>query len=289
MSKLHEPKPMLVNGVRLQVLDVGPKSGPLVVLLHGFPDLSRGWSRQLGPLSDAGYRVVAPDQRGYNLSDKPRPTSAYHWSQLAGDVQALIHQLGYQQAFVVGHDLGGAVAWYLAEHMPKWVRGLVIMNAPHPWVLRKTILTDPRQLLKSHYMLWFQIPVLSRVIVKAWNFHLLEQALRDGTSTGAFSEEDLAAYRRAWSQPRATRSMLKWYRAVFWDSLTDSTCPVIPVKTLILWGVRDEALLQAMAPATRELVPQAELVKIPCASHWVQRDAAEHVNQHLLDFFGAPS
>src|SRR5437879_4698652 len=148
------------NGIRLNVAQAGPPDGPLVILLHGFPEFWYGWRKQIPALAAAGYRVWAPDQRGYNFSDKPPDVRDYTLDKLAADVAGLIEAAGRQRAIIVGHDWGGAVAWWLAANNPERVERLVIINVPHPLVMRRLILRDPRQTLRSWYMFMFLLPRL---------------------------------------------------------------------------------------------------------------------------------
>jgi pimeloyl-ACP methyl ester carboxylesterase len=156
------------HGVTLSVLEAGPCDGPLVVLLHGFPELSYTWKAQLAALSEAGCFVVAPDQRGYATSDKPEGIRAYHLDELARDTVGLIDHYGREDAVVVGHDWGAAVAWWVALQHPQRVRRLVVMNVPHPTVFERTLRTNLGQLKRSWYMGFFQLPHFpERAITKA--------------------------------------------------------------------------------------------------------------------------
>ncbi|MFD1730552.1 alpha/beta fold hydrolase [Deinococcus malanensis] len=154
-----------VNGVRLHYVEAGPAAGPLVVLLHGFPEYWRAWEHQIGPLARAGFRVVAPDMRGYNLSEKPQDIEAYRVQTLQEDIAKLIRALGAGRAHVVGHDWGGIVAWQLAIRQPEAVDRLVILNAPHPGAARRGM-KHPEQLKRSWYVYLFQLPVLPELLLE---------------------------------------------------------------------------------------------------------------------------
>ena len=149
------------NGVKLHVVQSGPVDGPLVILLHGFPEFWYGWRKQIPALANAGFRVWAPDQRGYNTSEKPPNVRDYRLDKLADDVAGLIGISGRRRVTVVGHDWGGAVAWWLAANYPELVERLVILNVPHPLVMQRLIYTDPRQTLRSWYMFFFSDPLAS--------------------------------------------------------------------------------------------------------------------------------
>src|SRR3954447_14356517 len=146
------------NRISLNVAEAGPETGPLVILLHGFPEFWYGWRHQIGPLADAGFRVLAPDQRGYDASEKPAPVSAYALDTLANDVAGLIEAKGRPRAAVVGHDWGGIVAWWVAVRRPELLERLAVLNAPHPIAFRRYLRSSPRQLLKSWYAFYFQLP-----------------------------------------------------------------------------------------------------------------------------------
>src|ERR1700712_2582822 len=140
------------NGIHLHVVEAGPARGPLLILLHGFPEFWYGWHRQIEPLAAAGYHVVVPDQRGYNLSDKPEGIAAYNIDTLARDIVGLIDEAGAAKAYVAGHDWGGAVAWWLGIKHPERIEKLVLLNIPHPQVMRRALLKDSVQRKKSSYM-----------------------------------------------------------------------------------------------------------------------------------------
>ena len=190
----------VVNGVRLHYVEAG--AGPLVVLLHGFPEFWYAWRRQVGPLAAAGFRVLAPDLRGYNLSDKPRGADAYRVESLTADVAGLIRHAGERSAVVVGHDWGGVLAWLLPLHHHKIVHKRVILNAPHPAALRRELRRGADQLLRSWYVFFFQLPWLPEAMMRAGDFALLGRMLRrQPVRPGAFTEADVAAYKHALARP----------------------------------------------------------------------------------------
>ncbi|HSP07779.1 MAG TPA: alpha/beta hydrolase, partial [Acidobacteriota bacterium] len=156
MNFTHRTLP--VNGISLHVVEAGPEDGSPVFLLHGFPDFWRTWEKQMEFLAQQGFRAIAPDQRGYNLSDKPAPLAAYNIDQLAGDVTALMDAYGYPRATVIGHDWGGSVAWRTAHLFPDRIEKLVILNVPHSTVMKRALRTGWRQRMRSWYIFLFQIP-----------------------------------------------------------------------------------------------------------------------------------
>ena len=273
------------NGpVRLHAVAAGPQGGPIVLLLHGFPEFWRGWHHQIEPLAQAGFRVVVPDQRGYNLSDKPPGVASYAISELVSDVIAIANQLSREKIFLAGHDWGAAVAWSTALLHPTRIAKLVVLNVPHPSVMRRFLGTNRRQLRKSWYMFFFQLPWLPEALFRSGNFNVGASSLVRTSKPGTFSNEDLEHYRAAWSQPGALTSMIHWYRAAFRHRprIADRT---VHVPTRILWGERDKFLLAEMAQASLRYCDQAELFTFADASHWLQHEQPARVSELLVDFF----
>jgi len=278
---------VLTNGVRLHVVEAGPEDGDLVVLLHGFPEFNYGWRAQIGPLAGAGYRVVVPDQRGYNLSDKPRGLASYCLDELVADIAGLIGATGRRQAFVVAHDWGGAVAWWLALTRPELVRGLVAINMPHPVVLRRCLRTSPAQRRRSRYMLYFQLPWLPERRLAGGDFAYMAAALAKTSRPGTFTADDLACYREAWARPGALTAMLNWYRAALRRPPKRPPTVRVAAPTLLIWGARDRFLGQEMVAPSLELCDRGRVEILPDATHWVQHEEPERVNTLLLDFFAS--
>ena len=270
--------------VLLHAVTAGPKDGPVVVLLHGFPEFWYGWRRQIEPLAAAGFRVIVPDQRGYNLSSRPSGVAAYALTVLVSDVIAIADQLGQEKIFLAGHDWGAAVAWSTALLHPQRIAKLVVLNVPHPSVMRKFLSTRPRQLLRSWYMFFFQLPWLPEAIFSAFNFRVGAQALLRSSRPGTFTTGDLAKYRAAWSQPGALTGMINWYRALFRARVKfpDKT---VRVPTRIFWGARDAFLLAEMAHESLSYCTNAELFTFADATHWLQHEEATRVSELLVDFF----
>jgi pimeloyl-ACP methyl ester carboxylesterase len=273
------------NGIRLHAVEAGPEGGPLVILLHGFPEFWYGWHRQIEPLAAAGFHVLAPDQRGYNLSDKPRKIAAYNLDILARDVVGLIEEAGAGKARVVGHDWGGAVAWWLGSKHPERLEKLVLLNIPHPLVMRRALREDPVQRKKSSYIFYFQLPWLPERAFRADDFARGVKALRSSSRPGSFSDADLALYREAWSQPGAVRSMLHWYRAGLRARPRPPASPRVRVPTLLLWGAKDRFLGRELTQPSIDLCDDGRLEFFEEASHWIQHEEAERVNGELIRFF----
>jgi len=272
------------NGIRLHVVQAGPKSGIPIILLHGFPEFYYGWRKQIPALVEAGCRVIVPDQRGYNLSDKPKGVSAYGVYILVEDILGLINALEYEKVNLVGHDWGAVVAWVLANKYPERLHKLGIMNVPHPAVMRRFLLRDFEQMRRSLYVYFFQLPWLPEAGFRAMDWRGAERALRNTSKPGSFTEEDIKKYKEAWSQPGAMTAMLNWYRAVirYMPALPED--PRIKVPTLMMWGLQDFALSHRMARPSMDYVDEGNLILFPEATHWVHLDAADEVNHYLVDF-----
>ena len=270
------------GGVRLHYVEAG--EGPLVVLLHGFPEFWYSWRRQIPALAQAGFHVVAPDMRGYDLSDKPQSWRAYDTGLLADDIAGLVRSFGEQSAYIVGHDWGAAVAYAVAMRHPDVVRRLAILNVPHPTRMLEGFRTL-RQLRKSWYMFFFQIPKLPEYLIGRDDFSFAKRSLR-ADSKDAFSDEDLERYVEAWSQPGALTGMINYYRAALRRSPGKTLALMKPIEaqTLVIWGMRDRHIGSELAEPAPEWVPNLRVERIAEATHWVQHDAAERVNELLVEF-----
>lgn len=273
------------NGITLHGIEAGPEGGPLVILLHGFPEYWWGWRYQIGPLADAGFRVVAPDQRGYNLSDKPEGRRAYDLDTLAADIVGLADALGRRTFSLVGHDWGGLAAWWTASRHPGRVERLVVLNAPHPQVAGAYMRSHPSQMLRSLYVGFFQLPFVPETMLSANGHRSLKDALRRTSRPGTFSDEDIAAYEKTWSQPGALTAMLNWYRALpFKPDMKDAT---VRPPTLVIWGSQDRFLEKGLAEASLALCEKGSIRWIENATHWVQHEEPETVSTALVAFLKA--
>src|SRR5689334_3225663 len=244
-----------LSEVRLHYVEEG--EGPLVVLLHGFPEAWFGWRFQIPALAQAGFRVVAPDLRGFNLSSKPDGVSPYQLDHVAFDIKELIESLGQEPACVAGHDWGAATTWELAMRHPEVVRRLAIMNFPHP---RRGAgaRTNPRQLVKSWYFGLFQLPWLPEHLLPRDDWAGLKQGFAKDARAGTFTPEDAARYVEAWEQPGARTSMLNYYRA----AVRRRGAHITPIEapTLVMWSDRDRYILAELAEPPVEDVPNREIV-----------------------------
>lgn len=282
--KVNLPRSSYVetNGVKLHVMRAGYAEGDPVILLHGFPEFWLGWHRQIAPLAEAGYRVVIPDQRGYNLSDKPEGVANYRVELLVADVIGLMDALEYDKVRLVGHDWGAVVAWYLAMWHPERLHQLVIMNVPHPDVFRDALRTNPEQMMRSWYAGAFQIPALPENLLKLNDYRQLASVMQRDAD---LRDDQLRRYKEAWSQPGAMTAMINWYRALARSRPAREGNRRITVPTLMLWGMKDFALSSSMAEPSIEMCNEGKLVFFQEASHFVQHNKSERVNALMLDFF----
>ena len=272
-----------VGDVKLHYVEAG--DGPLIVLLHGFPEFWFGWRKQIPALAAAGFRVVAPDLRGYNVSSRPSRIKAYAGDKLADDISGLIRALGYESALLVGHDWGGTVAWTTAMNHPEVVERLAILDAAHPRKLQKGLF-NPRQLLRSWYFFFFTLPWLPERFVRTRRFRFLRRFLRDARP--ALTPEEMDRYVEAWSQPGAAKAMINYYRFSVLTPPWKAWSAIRPISTptLVIWGQRDRYLGHKLAEPEHHDVPNLDrVVRLPNASHWVHHDEAERVNELLVDFF----
>ncbi len=272
-----------VGEVKLHIAELG--SGPLVVLLHGFPECWISWRNQMPALAAAGFRVVAPDLRGYGGSDKPSGVKAYGVESLARDIAGLIAALGESRAHLVGHDWGGIVAWHLAMWHPERVDKLVILNVPHPQKMRAGLRTL-RQLRKSWYFFFFQLPVLPEARLRRGEFELLRKLFRfHPARRSAYDDEDIEALVSAMAQPGAATAAINYYRA----AARVRTRPLQPIEkpVLIIWGQLDKNLGAELAQPSAKWVPNARVELIAFAGHFVQADAPARVNELLLEWLQA--
>lgn len=250
--------------------------GPLVVLLHGFPESRRSWRRQLPSLARAGFRAVAPDLRGYAQSPKPSGVDSYVMTEIVGDVVALIESLTEKPAVVVGHDWGAVVAWNLAMMRPDLVRRLVILNVPHPAAIARELRRSRKQKRKLLYQLFFQLPLLPELFMKMFGRTLLHRA-------GRFTKEETAAYAREWRG--SLTPMLNYYRAIGRSrAAMRKLFRRIDLPTLILWGEREPVFLPSGLEDLGEWVTNVRIERIAGAGHFAQTDAPDEVTRLILDF-----
>lgn len=275
------------NGIAMNVMVAGDPNGKPVILLHGFPEFWYGWRNQIQPLVDAGFYVWIPDQRGYNLTDKPPELADYRVDELVLDIVGLLRATGHDKVNIVGHDWGAMVAWWLALRYPEYIEKLVIMNVPHPEIYGKFIRgLDVRQIAKSMYALFFQLPAIPEGLYRITQARTTMNFLKFNAKKSSFTEDDFEHYKGAWSQKGALTAMLNWYRAYLRHTPTPPEDWTISPPTLIIWGKKDTYLSHRMAQPSIEWCKDGRLVLFEDATHWVQHDKADEVNKLLVEFLG---
>lgn len=272
------------NGINLHIAVAGPEDGPLVVLLHGFPEFWFGWKNQIQPLAEKGYRVVAPDQRGYNLSDKPEGIDNYTVDHLRDDVIGIIEHFKKESAIVIGHDWGGAVAWHLAATHPEYVDKLIVLNIPHPKAMPRVLKKNPLQWMKSSYIAFFQLPNLPEKALGMGEFKTMQQSIEQTSKKNTFSPHEMEQYKAAWSQSDALTAMLNWYRAIRRGSFRQIPETKIKVPVRIIWGLGDQFLSPMLAKESMSFCEEVNLAFVGEATHWIQHEQPDIVNR-LIDQF----
>lgn len=263
------------SGVKIHYAALG--SGKLVVMIHGFPDFWYTWRQQMQALAQAGYRVAAVDQRGYNLSDKPAGVDNYSMRLLVGDIAAVIAAEKMSSAIVVGHDWGGSVAWNVAMRRPELVELLVICNLPHPAGIAREIAINPQQKKNSEYAFNFQKPDAHKV--------LTAERLAQWVTDTAARERYVDAFRKS-----DFEAMLNYYKANYPkpDAPAPAGAPTFPkvkAPVLIMHGLDDQALLPGALNGTWEWVERdLTIMTVPGAGHFVQQDAAQTVSDTMVDW-----
>ncbi|MRX72370.1 alpha/beta fold hydrolase [Bacillus lacus] len=270
------------NGIELHVAASGPKDGKLVILLHGFPEFWYGWKNQIGMLAEAGYRVLVPDQRGYNVSDKPEKIKDYELSKLSADILGLIEAEGKESAVIMGHDWGGAVAWHLASQHPEIVEKVLTVNMPHPKAMSKILPLNPLQWVRSSYMFFFQLPAIPEAALKANSYGVLESSLTETSMPKTFSKEDLQFYYDAWSKSGALTAMLNWYRALLHHDFSKVKSIQIPAR--MIWGKGDAFLGQSLAKESIKHCENGQLIFVDEATHWILHEQPAIANRLILEF-----
>ena len=270
------------GGVDLHVVAAGAPGAPLVILLHGFPEFWYSWRGQFGPLIEAGFRVVAPDQRGYGTSSKPEGTAAYGLGHLAADVLRIADHFGARQFDLVGHDFGGIVAWWAAVKYPRRIRRLVVINAPHPVAARRYVRWHWTSCFAAGPFS-FSASALAGIAPVVAGLRSPRFALRHSAAAGVFTDEEFSQYREAWAEPGALKAMLAWYRALrrFRARRSDLT---VRQPTLILWGNRDVFLANGLAQASLRFCSDARVNLVQGASHWLQHEGPEFVAEEIIGF-----
>jgi pimeloyl-ACP methyl ester carboxylesterase len=279
-------EPCTTGAVEFRMVDVGDVSlnvackgeGPVMVLLHGFPEFWYGWNSIIDSLSK-NYRLIIPDQRGYNLSDKPDSLSAYKAEHLTSDIAGLIRKVSVNPVMLVGHDWGGVIAWLVAHHHPELIKALVILNAPHPDIFRRELENNPDQQSASTYITLIQSP-LAESVLSANNYDGIA-----GFMSGVLTPEEVITYKEAWSQPGALTAMLNWYRASYDNgNMNVGDSVTISMPTLVLWGMQDVAILPGNLNGLEAYVSDIEIKTFANAGHFIAHEIPQDVVNAVMLF-----
>ncbi|HEX8256615.1 MAG TPA: alpha/beta hydrolase [Allosphingosinicella sp.] len=293
-SELQTTRIGLPTGVTLKVRFGGPEDAEPLIFLHGFPESHRTWRHQLANLA-ADYRVVAPDQRGFGGSDKPDGVEAYKTDRIVEDLIALADALGIGGFTLVGHDWGGAAAWLAALRHPDRVKRLVIVNAPHPLIFQKSMFDDEAQRAASQYIRAFRNPGIEAAIKAMGLDAFLEKSFGGHVDLRLISEAERQAYLDDWSQPGALTAMLNWYRASNIDVpemdekghkplWTHAPFPKLKMPVLVVWGMKDKALLPIQLDGLDDLVEDLRIVRELQAGHFIPWEKPEAVTSAVREF-----
>ena len=283
----------LSSGIALHVVEAGPAEAPPVILLHGFPESHRTW-REIVPLLEDRFRLIMPDQRGYGASDRPGEVEAYKTGLLVDDIFALAEALGLERFVLVGHDWGGSIAWLAAARDDPRLERLVIVNAPHWAVFQKSLIEDDEQRRASQYITLFRNPAIEAMIEAIGLEAFFDKVIGHADQTNV-TEADRQHYLDDWAQPGALTAMLNWYRAsplvvpppgvtVPLPDMLLKFSARIRVPTLVVWGMKDSALLPVQLDGLTSLVDDLQIVRIPDAGHFALWERPEAVARALLDF-----
>jgi epoxide hydrolase 4 len=276
----------IINGIRMHWAEAGSKDDPLVILLHGFPEFWYSWRYQLTTLSSAGFRVVAPDMRGYNLTEKASPSQhAYDINTLSDDIHQLIISLTNQKAYLAGHDWGGVVTYAVAARFPEVVERIVVLNAP-PCAKMYTESLSWTHTFKLWYIALFRCPVLPEYIFGYNRAYLLAQGMRHCAShPDAFDDDTVELYRDAMSHNGALTCMLSYFRNIDLSAQQSEKHPPIVVPTLVIWGLQDPVLLPEMCQDLSQLIhAPLEIIELDCG-HWAPQELPDQVSSRMMTFF----
>ncbi|HEY0112522.1 MAG TPA: alpha/beta hydrolase [Allosphingosinicella sp.] len=294
MTDTRQEQISLSTGITLNVALAGPEDGEPIIFLHGFPESHRTWRNQMEGLADR-HRVVAPDQRGFGASDKPRGVENYETGKIVADLMALADALGIDRFTLVGHDWGGAVAWTAALYHPVRVKRLVIVNAPHPLVFQKSLIEDEAQREASQYISFFRSSLAEAGIIAMGLEGFLDKVLLSHSDPTKLPPEERQHYLDDWSQPGVLTSMLNWYRAsqvvvpkpdeeAILPLWTHAPFPKLRTPTLVVWGLKDPALLPVQLEGLQEHVEDLRIVTSPTAGHFITWEEPGTVTSAIEDF-----
>lgn len=273
-----------LNEVSLSVITAGPKEGRPVIVLHGFPERAESWMNQIELLSKQGFFVIAPVLRGYGDSDHPESIKNYSLEKIGHDIVELMDHFKISKSFIIGHDWGCAVSWYLISFFQERFEKAILLNAPHWEVFRRHLLSNPKQLLKSWYILAIQLPFLPEWLISLKNYSLFAETVAKSSVRRAYPKDELEALKKEWNEKDSMSSMLNWYRAAKYSPKTNSKREIdIPVT--LVWGERDPFVSQAMGQESLEYCKNGELVVFKNVGHWPHYECKEELNALILATF----
>ena len=270
--------------IELETRVAGPEDGTPIVLLHGFPECWATWKHQIPALASAGFRVYAPNMRGYGHSSKPSRVDQYHIDRLASDIDAIRRHAGVSECHVVGHDWGAIVAWWYAIHYPDNTKSLSILNVPHPEVFLATLFKNPIQFLKSWYVFFFQIPWIPEAIVTLNRGWIFKKVLQLSSNKDSYTQDDIEELEQHWLIPGAMTAMINYYRSVIRSIPRAQNEGKVHCPVQILWGEKDLALTLKMARQSLDYAPNSVLTTYPDATHWLAHDKPDDIVNKLTCF-----
>lgn len=284
----------LPNGVRLHVASCGDASRPLMLFLHGFPEFWQAWEGQLTEFGKT-HHAAAPDLRGFNLSDQPKAVEQYRAKYIVEDVRLLVRHLGYEKCILVAHDWGGAIAWGVAAQHPDLIEKLVIINSPHPALFVRELTHNPAQIAASQYMNLLRRPDAERIMGEDNNARMVRLLKGMSQDLSWFTPELEAAYLACWN--RGLTGGLNYYRASPVHPATaaepGATALQLPremvtirVPTLVIWGMRDEALLPCLLDGLDDYIPSLRIERLEAGTHWVIHEQPERISALIRGFIG---
>lgn len=273
------------NNIELETREAGPQEGELVVLLHGFPECWNTWRHQIEPLVKAGFRVCVPNMRGYGKSSKPKAVKQYHLDALITDIEAIRQHYGKDRFHLAGHDWGGAVAWWYALHHAEHLASLSVLNLPHPLAFLTKLKGSFKQIRKSWYIFYFQIPILPEWSMKRFNFASLKKVLTHTSNKDAYDAVDFRHLEEAWGEPGALKAMVNYYRALLRNLRIPEGDGKISTPTQILWGEKDLALSLESAYESEHFLLNGHLTTYPDATHWLAHDKPKEISARLIQHF----
>jgi pimeloyl-ACP methyl ester carboxylesterase len=293
-GKLRTERIGLTTGITLSARLGGPDKAPAIIFLHGFPESHRTWRHQLRDLA-RDYFVVAPDQRGFGASDKPEGVENYETAKVVADVIALADALDIGRFTLVGHDWGGAAAWLAALTHPSRIERLVIVNAPHPLLFQKSLIEDEAQRAASQYITALRSPLMEAGLQAMGLENFYEKSFGGHADLARIPDEERAAYLHDWAQPGALTGMLNWYRATRIEvpapgedaklpPWTQAPFPRLTMPTLVIWGLKDKALLPVQLAGLQDLVDDLRIVTVADAGHFVPWEEPEAVTGAIREF-----